>query len=155
MSTEAFQDVLDDYGIDKRTANGAKQGVSASRKIELSKMDAPLSLLDQLGIDVPHRDFSPEDAQEFPTSREIDGTLVHLFQDVREASDDDGFGDLGAVEDDDDDVIWTVTDLSGDTIVMKVVGEWSKREVPVEEFADEYEPITLSTERGEIPRLGY
>jgi hypothetical protein len=151
----AFDDVLDDHGIDKRLRNGASQGVPAKRKIKLSEMDAPLSLLDQLGIDVPHRDFSPEDAEAFPTSRTLEGgTTIHLFQDVRE-SDDTAFGDFGASEDSDDETVWTVTDLSGDEIVMKVVGEWSKRTVPVEDFEDEYEPITVETIRGEEPRLGY
>jgi hypothetical protein len=151
----AFDNVLADHSISQQLRNGASQGLPAKRKIKLSKMDASLSLLDQLGIDVPHRDFSPEDAEAFPTSRTLDGgTTIHLFQDVRE-SDDTAFGDFGASEDSDDETVWTITNLNDDEIVMKVVGEWSKRTVPVEDFEDEYEPITVETIRGEEPRYGY
>lgn len=154
MSTDttAFDDVLD-----PRTDSQADHGVSASRKAELAAMDGPLQVLDQLGIDVPHKTFTPEDEHEFPTTLVADdNTRVSLFQDVRESFDDDSFGDMGLSEDEDDDVIWTVVDLSDGTVNLTVVGDWGKRrEVPIEDFAANYEPITVETAQGTVPRLGY
>jgi len=150
MSTEnPFSDVYDTQALN----NG---GVAAKRKQNLKKYDAPLHVLDKEGIDVPHRDFSPEDEYEFPTTVCIDGTRVSLFQDVREDM-DDSFGDFGSIEDEDDeDVVWTVSDLSDGTVNLMVVGSWSKRrEVDYETFAQNYSPVTVETAQGEIPKLGY
>jgi len=69
-------------------------------------------------------------------------------------SEDDEFGDFGAIEsDDEDDVIWTVVSLADETVTLTVVGDWSRRrEVPFEEFAKQYNPLYLTN--GE-PRWGY
>lgn len=148
MSSNAFSDVYDTNSLH----NG---GPSAKRRLNLKEYDAPLWVLDKLGVDVPHRDFSPEDAFEYPTTVTIDGTTVSLFQDVKEDM-DDVFGDLGSAEDDEDDVVWTVSDLSDGTVNLMVVGEWStRREVPYEEFANNYKPLTVTTDKGKIPKLGY
>lgn len=147
MSSNTFSDVYDTNSLN----NG---GPSTKRLLNLKEYDAPLSLLDKHGIDVPHRDFSPEDAFEYPTTAHIGETTVHLFQDVVEDM-DDTFGDLRGM-DDDDDVVWTVSDLSDGTVNLMVVGEWSKRrEVAYDDFAREYEPVTVETGQGEIPRWGY
>jgi len=148
MSSNAFSDVYDTNSLH----NG---GPSAKRRLNLKKYDAPLHVLDNLGVDIPHRDFSPEDAFEYPTSVVIDGTRVSLFQDVKEDM-GSAFGDLGSAEDEEDDVVWTVSDLSDGTVNLMVVGEWSqRREVDYETFADEYEPVTVETAQGAVPRLGY
>jgi len=148
MASNAFSDVYDTKSLN----NG---GPSAKRRLNLKEYDAPLWVLDKIGVDIPHRDFSPEDAFEYPTSITIDGTRVSLFQDVKEDM-NDAFGDLGSAEDEDDDVVWTVSDLSDETVNLMVVGEWStRREVDFETFADEYEPVTVETDHGKIPRLGY
>ncbi len=142
--------------IDPKTKSKSENGVEASHKAILSKAGAPLHVLEELGLEVPHRDYNPENAEEYPTTIHMDGTSVHLFQDVREDMDED-FGNFGAIEDDnDDDVIWTVVDLTDGTVSLKVVGEWQKqRKVPFDEFADDYEPITCETPHGEVPRYGY
>lgn len=161
-------------GIDPKTQSKSTYGCSIERKQMLVECDAPLHVLDALGVEVPHREFNPEDAYEYPTtvefedsqdessqssssenSNELDGTRVHLHQDVRETSDDE-FGDFGAAEEDTDDVVWTVVDLMDETVTLTVVGEWSKRRhVPFEDFTDEYEPITCTTPVGEVPQFGY
>jgi len=174
--TDAFNDIEYD-GLDPRTKGSADRGVSAARKIELSEMDAPLHVLEQLGIEVesshsedsatetsrsevpevPHRAFNPKGSSEYPTSQELDdGRRIHLFQDVRESM-ESTFGDFGSVDDDDeDDVVWTVVDLTDGTVTLKVVGQWGKsRDVPFEDFADNYDPITVETAHGEVPRYGY
>jgi len=140
--------------IDPRTESKAEYGVAASRKVELSNYGAPLCTLDAHGIDIPHRDFSPDQATAFPSTHTFnDGTTVNLFQDVKEVDDEDeAFGDFGAADDDVEDVIWTITSLEGDSIVMKVVGDWSRREVPKDEFTDNYEPLWLDNG---APQIGY
>lgn len=174
MSTDntitAFDDVLSE-----REQGKADYGVSARRKAQLSSYDAPLHVLAANGIEVPHRDFNPEDAQEYPTTQELpdvedsqgessarndsseknrEGSRVHLHQDVREQS-EDVFGDFGSAEEDTDDIVWTVVDLTDGSVTITVVGDWTKRrDVPVEEFADEYEPLTADTERY-VPVFGY
>lgn len=145
-----FSDILD-----PRTESKASHGVAASRKAELSKYEAPLSALDAHGIEVPHRTFKPEEATEYPTDQHFDdGATVHLFQDVREQSNsDEAFGDFGAAEDDTDDVVWTVVDLTDGTVTLTVVGDWGKRrEVAFEGFLDDYEPLFLTNG---APRYGY
>jgi len=154
-NTDAFDDVLD-----PRTASQADHGISARRKYELAQMDAPLQYLDQLGIEVPHKDFNPDNARQFPTSVTFEnGTTVSLFQDVREAM-DDSFGDMGLSDEENETVIWTVVSLANETVQITVVGDWGRRrEVPFEDFADSYEPITVLVDRDghtqSVPRLGY
>jgi len=148
--SSAFDDVLD-----PKTASKSNHGVSARRKAHLCEMDAPLDTLAHHGIEVPHKDFDPEQAEEFPTTVRCEGpddvVSVSLFQDVREDM-DTGFGDI----DTDEDVIWTVVGLDDGTVNLTVVGEWSqRREVSYEEFAEDYEPITVETPYGEKPRYGY
>lgn len=144
-----------DYGgLDPRTKNSAASGVSAARKAELSAMNAPLHILDALGIDVPHRDFNPEDATEYPTTQHFSEKSVHLFQNVREAM-ETGFGDFGPIDDeeDDDDVLWTVVDLTEESVTLTVVGDWGmRRNVPFENFEDNYDPVVLTNGR---PQWGY
>lgn len=145
-------DAFDDFGIDPKTESKADYGPSAQRKAALQQATAPMHVLDAHGVDVPGQEFHPEDHREYPTTAEIDGVRVHLHQDVKERDDGvDAFGDFGAAED--DDVIWTVVDLTDETVTLKVVGEWSKsREVPFGEFAEEYEPLHLSDGQ---PQWGY
>jgi len=143
--------------IDTNSLNSG--GVSAKRIQHLGEYDAPLHVLDAAGIDVPHREYNPEDATTFPTTVQCEGSSetvrVSLFQDVKEDM-ENAFGDLGSAEDEEDDVVWTVSDLSDGTVNLMVVGEWSqRREVDFETFADEYEPVTVETDHGEIPRYGY
>jgi len=149
----------DDIGID--TDNLHNGGPSIKRRLNLKECDAPLSLLDKLGVDIPHREFNPDDAFEYPTTvlceSENNTVRVSLFQDVKEDM-DDSFGDFGAVAEDeeDDDVVWTVSDLTDGTVNLMVVGSWSKRrEVDYETFAENYETVTVETSQGEIPKLGY
>jgi hypothetical protein len=145
-NTNAFDD------IDPKTESKSSYGVSAARKAQLSSYDAPLHVLDAKGIDVPHREFHPEDATEYPTTITCGDTRVSLHQDVKEQS-TDAFGDFGAAADDTDDITWTVVDLTDGTVTLTVVGDWgNRREVPVEEFADQYTPIT--TTNG-VPQFGY
>jgi len=41
-------------------------------------------------------------------------------------------------------------------ISLMVVGEWSKRrEIEYSTFAENYEPVTVTTPHGEVPQLGY
>jgi len=149
--------------IDPKTRSKAENGVDASRKVMLCECGAPFHVLDSLGVEVPHRDYNPEDAYEYPTTVELGDTRVHLHQDVREDSEDD-FGNFGAIEEDTEDVIWTVVDLTDETVTLTVVGDWSKRRhVPFEDFTDEYEPITCTVPVGtdewgkmrEVPQFGY
>lgn len=142
-----------DDRLDSRTAGAAKQGVSAARKIELASYGAPLHVLQQYGIEVPHRTFNPEGSYTYPTTQTFDdGTKVHLHQNVREQN-DGAFGSFGAAKDDAEDVTWTVVDLCDGSVTITVVGDWSKRRnVPFEDFPDEYEPIYLTN--GE-PQWGY
>lgn len=154
---------FDDY-LDERTRGKATSGPHARRKITLSNYETPVQLLDQApGFDIAHRTFTPEAEYEYPTTVSIDDgdetVRVHLFQDVREST-DEIFGDFGAAEDDKDDVVWTVVDLCDETVNLTVVGDWGKRrEVPFETFADEYDPITVTvntaTGTREVPRYGY
>jgi len=152
-NTDAFSD------IDKKSLNNG--GPSAKRRINLKKYDAPLHVLDKLGVDIPHREYHPEDSFEYPTTvvceSENNTARVSLFQDVKEDM-DDSFGDFGAVAEDeeDDDVVWTVSDLTDGTVSLMVVGEWSKRrEIEYSTFAENYEPVTVTTPHGEVPQLGY
>jgi hypothetical protein len=136
----------------------------------------PAHVLDAVGFNVPGQVFNPENAREYPTTKECtsdneassdeastnssstmtsengESVRVHLHQDVREDM-DDSFGDFGAVCEDTDDVVWTVVDLTDGTVTLTVVGEWRKRrEVQYSDFAEDYEPITV--ENG-VPRFGY
>jgi hypothetical protein len=117
----------------------------------------PPHVLDAVGFNVPGQVFNPENAREYPTTKECtsessESVKVHLHQDVREDM-DDSFGDFGAVSEDADDVVWTVVDLTEGTVTLTVVGEWGKRRnVEYSEFAEDYEPITV--ENG-VPRFGY
>ncbi len=145
--TDAFNDVLD-----PKVQSKADYGVSAKRKAMLSQCAAPLHVLDAKGVEVPHREYNPEDATEYPHTVECDGVTVHLHQNVKESS-EDVFGDFGAADEDTDDVTWTVVDLTDGTVTLTVVGDWStKREVPFEDFDENYEPIYLSDGQ---PRWGY
>jgi len=153
-TNNAFSDVYDTNSLN----NG---GPSAKRRLNLREYDAPLSLLDKHGIDIPHREFHPEDSFEYPTTVVCEGqegtVTVSLFQDVVEDM-DDSFGDFGAVADDeeDEDVVWTVSDLTDGTVNLMVVGEWSKRrEIEYSTFADNYDVVTVETSRGEVPQFGY
>jgi hypothetical protein len=167
-TTGAFDD------IDPKTESKADHGVSASRKVRLTSYEAPLFALAAHGIEVPHRDFDPEGSFEYPTTvhiwdgpdgwQTIDPTpyfdhtalgevvTVHLHQDVREDMDDE-FGVFGSLEDDDEDVVWTVVGLDDGTVNLTVVGDWGRRrEVPYAEFAEDYEPLHLTDGQ---PRWGY
>jgi len=152
---DAFADVLD-----PRTESQSDSGVSARRKVQLSHYEASLSTLAAHGVEVPHRDFSPEDAQAFPGTvvcpdDSDDTTRVHLFQDVREIV-EDSFGDFGAAGEDTNTVVWTVVGLDNGTVNLTVVGDWGRRrDVPVENFAEAYDPITVETGQGPAPRYGY
>jgi hypothetical protein len=139
--------------LDPKTASKATYSIDAARRAKLASASVPLHVLDAFGVDIPHREWNPEDAHEHPTTVTFDdGSKVHLHQDVRESMDDD-FGSFDAIDDEDDDVVWTVVDLRWDEIVLKVVGEWSKRrDVPREEFTEKYEPIYLADG---VPRMGY
>lgn len=134
----------------------ADNGASAARKAMLSRIPVPNHLLAKIGIEVPHREYldNAEDRVERITTLSLNGMKVHLHQDVREADDEeDAFGSFGAAEDDVDDVVWTVVNLDDGTVTMKVVGEWQKKRDPTyEEFADEYEPLTLADGQ---PKWGY
>jgi len=158
--SSAFDDVLD-----PKTESKSDYGVSARRKAHLANYDASLDTLAAHGVEVPHKDFNPENEQEFPTTVHVEGAdgvvSVSLFQDVREDM-DTGFGDIN----DDEDVIWTVVALDDGTVNLTVVGEWSqRREVPYKEFARDYDPITVTVTDGnpdcddvqprEVPRYGY
>ena len=167
MTTEphsAFDDVIDSHSIDAKTQSKADYGVSAERKIMLSNTTVPLHVLAAHGIEIPHREYidSPDDAIQRNTtvrceSSDGETVRVHLHQDVREDM-DDSFGDFGAVDTDDTDVVWTVVNLDNGTVTMKVVGEWQrKREVDYETFADNYEPIyvTDSAVDHPVPQFGY
>jgi hypothetical protein len=146
----AFADIINRTNSD--------YGPSASRKAVLSACQAPLHVLNSLGVDVPHREFidDPSDCKEFPTTAIVDdGTRVHLHQDVREQS-TAAFGDFGAAHDDDTEVIWTVVDLTDETVTLTVVGDWSRRRnVPFSEFSEEYEPLYLEDGQQKVPRFGY
>jgi len=159
MST-TFDDVVDERGIDPQTANYAKRSEGlAKRKAMLSECKGPMHVLDSLGVDIPGRSFidDPSEAVAFPSTKHCeaptgDKITINLFQDVRESA-SDTFGDFGNAQEDVEDVVWTVSDLSGDTVNLMVVGSWGKRrEVPDEEFAEQYDPIYL--ESG-VPKLGY
>jgi hypothetical protein len=155
LQINAFDD------LDPKTESKADYGVPASRKARLAKARVPLSTLDHLGVDVPHVDFNPEDGFEYPGHVRLpDDTRVALHQNVREVSDDDGFGNLGGVttedEDDEDDIVWTVVSLADETVTVTVVGDWGRRrDIPFEEFPDEYKPLTVETDRGEEAVYGY
>lgn len=150
--TEANTETVTEMGFDPNLPGGP----SAKRKVELQQMEAPLHVLQQLHINVPHRDFNPENARDYPTTKELpDGSLVHLHQDVVESHDDD-FGVFGPAEgEDSEDVVWTVVDLVDD-VTITVVGDWGKRRnAPFDEFAQEYEPIYVNTDCGKVPQFGY
>jgi len=63
--SSAFDDVLD-----PKTASKSNHGVSARRKAHLCEMDAPLDTLAHHGIEVPHKNFDPEQAEEFVSDYE-------------------------------------------------------------------------------------
>lgn len=142
--------------IDPKTESNATNGVSARRKAWLTDCAVPYSTLQANGVDVPHREYAdgPEDVRDYPTTVTFDdGSRVHLHQDVREVSEDDAFGDFAAVDEDTEDVVWTVVDLCDGTVTLTVVGDWGqRRDVPVEAFPDEYEPLHLADGQ---PRWGY
>lgn len=173
-TTDAFSDVLGE-----RMSGKADRGVTATRKVQLSSYGAPYAALDALGIEIPHRQFNTDAIREYPTTVTLDGEVadvqrtsairddlaqrdredgplrVSLHQDVRERE-DDVFGDFGAADEDVEDVTWTVVDLTEETVTLKVVGEWNKeREVPFDDFPEEYEPITCETSHGVVPKWGY
>jgi len=161
MSThEAFADVLNDHGIDPKTKTKAEYGVSAARKQMLSDIPVPNHVLAAAGVDIPHRTYlsSPEEAIERTTTARIEDSddnevLVHLHQDVTEKMDDERFGNFGAVEDDTDDVVWTVVGLDNGDVDLVVVGEWGKRRtVTYDAFADNYNPQYLADGQ---PKWGY
>jgi len=175
--SSTFQDVADEYGIDTATKNYALQGKArVRRKNAIKEACVPPHVLDAVGFTDPCSSYHPENAREYPTTKECtsekeassdeastnssstmtsedsESVRVHLHQDVREDM-DDSFGDFGAVSEDADDVVWTVVDLTDGTVTLTVVGEWSRRRnVEYSEFADNYEPITV--ENG-VPRFGY
>jgi hypothetical protein len=156
-NTDAFADVLD-----PKTKSKSDYGVSAKRKAELAAYEAPLSVLADHGIEVPHREFTPEDSRAYPTSVTIDGVTVHLHQKVRESHEDES-ATFGSFEDvgDDDPVEWTVVDLAGDTVELVATPQsddpldeldaeemepnWrERREVEKANFAVNYEPLYLA-----------
>lgn len=133
----------------------ADYGASAARKAMLSRIPVPNHLLATIGVEVPHRTYLDDADDRVPRTTTVDlgDTRVHLHQDVRETSDEDAFGSFGAAEDDVDDVVWTVVGLDDGVVDLTVVGEWSRRRhVKYEEFADEYEPLTLADGQ---PKWGY
>lgn len=141
-----------DERIDPTTEGKAKVKISAKRKAKLASIPTPLDTLDALGVYVGHKTFSPENATEFPTTATFEnGTRVHLHQEVCEDM-DDGFGNFGNIEDDDD-IIWTVVDLTDETVELTVPGDWGKRRhVDYSEFAENYEPLFLADGQ---PQWGY
>jgi len=143
----AFADIIE------RTSRG--HGPDAERKAMLSNCQAPLHVLNSLGVEVPHHEYADSQANfhAFPHSRTLpNGDNVHLHQDVRELT-DDGFGDFGSTDVTEEDIVWTVTSLTDETVTLKVVGDWGKaRHVPVEEFSEDYEPLCLPDGQ---PRWGY
>jgi len=150
-TTDAFSDVLGE-----RISGKADRGVSASRKAQLTSYEAPYAALDELGVEIPHREFNTDAIREYPTTVALDGgggpLRVSLHQDVRERN-DDVFGDFGAADEDVEDVTWTVVDLTEETVTLTVVGEWSRRRnVEYTEFPKNYTPLYLSN--GE-PKWGY
>lgn len=151
---ERYDELIDN--LDPAIKGKADYGASAARKAMLSRIPVPNHLLATIGIEVPHREYldNAEDRVERITTLRLNGMKVHLHQDVREADDEeDAFGSFGAAEDDVDDVVWTVVGLDDGRVELTVVGEWSKRRsVPYEEFADEYEPLTLADGQ---PKWGY
>jgi len=158
--TSVFDDVINDHGIDPKTKSKAEYGTPASRKQMLSDIPVPNHVLAANGIDVPHREYinSPDDAFTRTTTACLtdsnDETVrVHLHQDVKEDMDDDEFGNFGSIEDDTEDVVWTVVNLDNEEVQLVVVGEWGKRRtVSYETFADNYEPLYLADGQ---PRWGY
>lgn len=136
---EAYQALGNDEKVNQAFAK-----MSAKRKAKLAKYEAPLHLLKQKGVEAPHRTFNPEGERPKTASVRLDdGTVVNYCQDVREDF-SDAFGSFGAVDDEEDETIWTVfdIDMTENVIMMKVVGEWQqKREVPFDEFGRNYEPI--------------
>jgi hypothetical protein len=139
----AFADII---------ANTTKQGPDAERKARLTNVEVPYHLLAAHGIDVPGQTYHPERIEAEPTTITLpSGEMLHLHQDVREV-DDEEFGDFGAIDTSDEDVIWTVVGLKDD-IELTVVGDWSKRRyVTPEEFVEDYEPCYLADGQ---PRWGY
>lgn len=154
MST-AWNDI-DTDGVSPDLTGKNKTAEDWEAQMLVAKASVPEHILDAEGYNTRH-EFTPQDAHDYPTTVEVDGGMnVHLHQDVREVDDeDDDFGDFGAVETevDEDETIWTVVDLLDGTVTITVVGDWSRRrDVPFEDFTDEYEPIYL--EDGQ-PRWGY
>jgi len=147
-----------DDGLDPKTKSRASNGVAAWRKYDLVETEVPYSRLAVMGVEIPHREYNPDEQRQFPTTVTCTGddesVTVHLFQDVREDF-EDTFGSFGDL-DDAEDVIWTVTDLTDGTVNLVVVGDWGKRrEVEYDEFADNYDPLTVETGQGESPKFGY
>lgn len=155
--SERYEQLIDN--LEPSLKGKADYGASAARKAMLSRIPVPNHVLAAIGIEVPHREYldDAEDRVLRKTTVDLGDEKVHLHQDVRETDDDDAFGSFGAAEDDVDDVVWTVVNLDGGTVTMKVVGEWRKKREPTyAEFADEYEPIYCTTQSGEkVPRYGY
>jgi len=158
--SEAFNDVLDQHGIDKRTKNAAQNGISAERRAMLQKAKGPMHMLAAKGVEMEGQTFldSADDAIHIPTTKHLENSQgetvsVHLHQDVRESMDDQ-FGNFGSIDEDSgSDVVWTVVGLDNGTVDLTVVGDWSKRRsVEYSEFADNYEPLHLTN--GE-PQWGY
>jgi hypothetical protein len=138
---------------DAEKQNEAFAKMSAKRKATLANYRCPLHVLKQHGVKAPHRTFNPEGERPKTASLRVDGTVVNYCQDVREDF-SDAFGSFGAVDETEDETIWTVfdIDMEAEAVTMKVVGEWGqRREVPFAEFARNYDPIWCDGS----PRFGY
>jgi len=148
---EAYHALGNDEKVNKAFAK-----MSAARKAAFAKMNVPYHVAQANGLDIPHRPLHTGETYAHPcTAVYENGTgevRVHYCQGVREDF-SDAFGSFGAVDEDDDETVWTTFDVSDETVMMKVVGDWSdRREVPLDEFARNYEPITLD---GDTPQFGY
>lgn len=144
-------------GLTDGEASQATYSVDAERKAMLTNCNAPYHVLKAHGVEVPHREYNPENAHEMRTTRHFDnGTTINLYQNVKETT-TNHFGDFGAAEDDDDEKEgWSVHDLyygeDGDEILLKIPGPWTRRVVTVEEFKANYEPLWLADG---APERGY
>ncbi len=69
--SSSFKDVQDEYGIGNGTYNYAQQKQAKTKQKNIVReATAPAHVLDAAGIEVPGQSFNPENAREYPTTKE-------------------------------------------------------------------------------------